>query len=128
MFKLKIEDASPLPKYRQIIDQVKLAIATGHLRPGDRLPNQAQMKDEYGVFVATASRAYRELAQEGLIYSRRRKGTFVMETTPQKSVAERKQLLMERTKVYLVDVAPLGFSMSEIIANIRLNFKREDVK
>ena len=125
MFTLRFDDQSRVPRYRQIYNQIKAAILSGNLKPGNKLPTQAEWLDRYGVYVVTSARACRELAEEGLIVSRPGRGTFVADQTPKMSDTERRRRLTTQTIAYLATVAPLGFTMTEIIANIRQNFKRE---
>ena len=128
MLTLTFDDDSRIPKYRQIYNQIKATILSGRLQPGDKLPTQAEMMDKYGVYVVTSARAYRELAQEGLIVGKPARGTFVADQAPKMSDAELHQQLTKHTKSFLATVAPLGFTMTEIIANVRYNFKREEGK
>lgn len=64
---LKIVHDSPVPIYRQIVDQVRMHIASGALAPGDALPSVRSLATQLGVHFNTAAEAYRELAQEGFI-------------------------------------------------------------
>lgn len=63
----------------QIADQLRAAIANGSLRPGDRLPSEVQLAEEYGVSRGTVREAVRLLAAEHLVASTRGAmgGTFV---------------------------------------------------
>ena len=66
-FAIAIDFKSGVPIYRQIIDQVKSAIATGTLGPGDRLPTVRQLSVDLSVNPNTVSRAYTELELTGLV-------------------------------------------------------------
>lgn len=57
-------------------------IGSGHLAPGDRLPTVRALADELGVSPATISHAWQALNAVGLIVSRGRGGTFVLESAP----------------------------------------------
>jgi DNA-binding GntR family transcriptional regulator len=48
-------------------------------RPGDQLPKQPELAEEYGVHRVTIARAIALLAAEGLVVSRGRRGTYVAE-------------------------------------------------
>lgn len=63
----------------QIADQLRAAIADGELRPGDRLPSEVQLAQEYGVGRGTVREAIRLLAAGNLVTSTRGAlgGTFV---------------------------------------------------
>ncbi|MFE6132705.1 GntR family transcriptional regulator [Streptomyces sp. NPDC056437] len=66
------------PKYRQIADALKAAIAAGRYGPGDRLPGENPLAAEYGVAVMTARQALKALRTEGVVESRTGAGFFVL--------------------------------------------------
>lgn len=74
---IKIDPASPKPVYRQVIDQVKYAVASGRLREGDRLDPIRDLAAATRVNRNTIARAYQELEREGVIRSRSGQGSFV---------------------------------------------------
>ncbi|WUI03407.1 PLP-dependent aminotransferase family protein [Spirillospora sp. NBC_00431] len=63
--------------YRRIADEVAADIASGRLRPGDRLPPQRAFARGRGLAASTANRVYRELARRGLVVGEVGRGTFV---------------------------------------------------
>ena len=67
--------------YRRVVDRVVADIASGKLRPGDRLPPQREFADQQGIATSTASRAYGELARRGLIVGEVGRGTYVRTMT-----------------------------------------------
>jgi DNA-binding transcriptional regulator YhcF (GntR family) len=69
----------PIPLSEQIRGQIKYAIAYGKLSSGDALPSVRELADQLKVAPMTISRVYRELAEESLVVSRPRSGTFVAE-------------------------------------------------
>lgn len=80
-------------KYRQIADYLRAEIAEGRLKPGDQLPSQQSLVDEYDVVMATVVRALDELRREGLVETRHGLGTFVKKHEPSEEyLAVMKQL------------------------------------
>ena len=73
-----ISTGSDTPIYRQITDQVRLAVATGRLAIADQLPSVRALAEELVVNPNTVARAYADLAREGLIESRAGRGVFVI--------------------------------------------------
>jgi DNA-binding transcriptional MocR family regulator len=67
---------------QQIVDAFSDAIADGELGPGERLPATRALAELAGVNHLTAARAYRRLAELGLVSGRVGKGTFVRATAP----------------------------------------------
>ncbi len=74
---LTIDPSSPLPLYYQIREQLRAAIRSGTLKPGDLLPGEAQICAETGVSRMTARQALAQLASEGLVVRQPGRGTFV---------------------------------------------------
>ena len=74
------DPADPRPVYRQIVEEVQRAVAVGLIRPDEPLPAAAALAEELKVNINTVQHAYRQLAAEGTVYSRRGLGTFVSAT------------------------------------------------
>lgn len=77
MIYLRIEPASGVPLGLQIERQLRLAVATGRLAPGERLPAARDLAAELGVNFHTVRKAYGELERDGVLRSARGRGTFV---------------------------------------------------
>jgi GntR family transcriptional regulator len=58
---------SPVPAYRQVVDQMRIHLASGALAAGDSLPSVRSLANQLGVHFNTIADAYRELAAEGWI-------------------------------------------------------------
>lgn len=72
-----IDGRGAVPVYEQIRSHIAGAIVHGDMAPGSRLPPARDLAADVGVAVNTVIRAYHELADAGLIVSRRRHGTVV---------------------------------------------------
>ena len=68
-----------VPIYLQLMEQVKHAIETGALRPGEQLPGIRPLAEELVMNPNTVAKAYRELEHEGVIELRHGAGAFVAE-------------------------------------------------
>jgi len=68
------------PPYRQLIRQIKHAVATRVLNPGDRMPAVRALARELRINPNTVARAYRELDRDGLLETAAGRGTFVKPT------------------------------------------------
>ena len=66
-----------VPIYLQLMEQVKHAIETGALRPGEQLPGMRPLAEELVMNPNTVAKAYRELEHEGIIELRHGAGAFV---------------------------------------------------
>jgi GntR family transcriptional regulator len=89
MLILKPNPSSGVPIYLQVIEQVKHAIATGAVRPGEQLPGIRPLAEELVINPNTVAKAYRELEHEGVIELRQGAGAFVTGNAPSKKDAEK---------------------------------------
>ena len=69
---------SGTPLYEQIVDQYRAAIWSGDLPAGTALPSLRQLARDLEVSLITTTRAYNELAAEGLIANQPGRGSFVL--------------------------------------------------
>ena len=65
----------PPPRYQEIADHLRERIAQG--TPGDLLPSDAELCEQFDVSRMTARNAVQILATEGLLYRKRGRGTFI---------------------------------------------------
>ena len=75
--KIIISNASDIPIYQQIKDQIKDAILRNELNEGELLPSIRSFANDLRVSVLTTRRVYDELESEGFVTSKAGKGTFV---------------------------------------------------
>jgi DNA-binding transcriptional regulator YhcF (GntR family) len=69
--------SSEVPIYRQLVTQVVLAILSGDLRPGDRLPSTRELARRFALHPNTVSAGYRQLEKEGWTERRRGSGIYI---------------------------------------------------
>ena len=81
--------SSGVPIYLQLMEQVKHAIETGALRPGEQLPGIRPLAEELVINPNTVAKAWRELEHEGIIELRHGAGAFVASNGRPKSVTDR---------------------------------------
>jgi GntR family transcriptional regulator len=74
---LQFNPDSVTPLYEQAATYVAAQIERGELKPGQKLPAERDLAEEWGIGYQTVRRAMRELRERGLIVSRVGKGTFV---------------------------------------------------
>ena len=85
----KPNPSSGAPIYLQLMEQVKHAIETGALRPGEQLPGIRPLAEELVINPNTVAKAYRELEHEGVIELRHGAGAFVSGTARGRKLADR---------------------------------------
>ena len=73
------------PPYRRIVAEIRRRIEAGELRPGDRVPSARAITTEWGVAIATATKAHAALREAGLTIARPGVGTVVAGPTPRRA-------------------------------------------
>lgn len=82
-----VSTASTTPIYEQIRAQVRSSILSGEVRSGENLPSLRQLAADLRVSVITVTRAYNDLAAEGLVHSEHGRGFVVLEVEPERASA-----------------------------------------
>lgn len=109
-----IDLTTHVPIYIQLIDQIKHAIATGELKPGDQLPTVRQLAADLRVNFNTIARAYRMLDDDGIISTQHGRGTFILEpVSAEKSARLRHESLLRLTRYFAAEAHRLGFGPQE---------------
>jgi GntR family transcriptional regulator len=113
--KFELDLKSGVPFYRQIIDRVKSAIATGELGPGDRLPTVRQLAGYLSINPNTVGRAYTELELTGLVETQAGSGTFVGQREVRRDDVERQRLLDQLCQEFLSRASTHGFTIDDVL-------------
>jgi GntR family transcriptional regulator len=111
--RFNISPGSQSPIYRQIIDQARLAIATGKAQPGDPLPSVRALAEELVVNPNTIAKAYSQLAAEGLIETQPGKGVFFAAIRQVYSQAERARRIDHALETFIQEALCLGLTSGE---------------
>lgn len=90
-----VSPGSELPIYRQLMRQITDAVAGGRIRPGDQLPSQRELAELLVISPLTVKKAYDELEREGLIETRRGRGTFVSSGAERIDPSEQREQLRD---------------------------------
>ena len=113
---LSIAVGSSVPIYRQIMDQVGMAIVSGQLAPGDPLPSIRAVAERLVINPNTVARAYSELTREGRVLSQPGRGLTVAVRRQTLSGEERRRRLDAAAEAFAREVAFLDFGPDEIWA------------
>ncbi len=121
---IRLSQASGVPFYRQIEDQLSALIRSGRLPPQARLPSYRELAPQLLVSLITVRRAYAELEAAGLIVCRQGQGTFVADA----DAAARRRALGEAKA--LLDVAvtrarQLGLGRDAVRAQVERLLERD---
>jgi GntR family transcriptional regulator len=116
MIYLRVEPTSGVPLGMQIGRQLRLAVATGRLKPGERLPAARDLAAELSVNFHTVRKAYSELESEGILVTARGRGTFVAQSVKDLTAPElRGQVRMHLARL-VEDLAGAGVSPERLAA------------
>ena len=110
-----LSPAHPDPMYKQVTDQIKDAIASGELKPNERLPSVRELSEALHVSAITIKRAYQDLETDGYILTRAGLGSFVA-SVERDALRERKlSELREELRRLVRSSAKFGISASDIV-------------
>jgi GntR family transcriptional regulator len=115
---LQIATGDPRPISKQIVDAVRMKIATGDLAPGDQLPSVRGLAQQLTVNPNTVAKAYTELTAEGWVESRQGLGLYVAPPRQRLSDAERARRLDEAMAGFSRDVIALDYPPDEVKARL----------
>jgi DNA-binding transcriptional regulator YhcF (GntR family) len=73
----RLDPASGIPTYLQLVQQVEHALRLGYLKPGDQLPKVREVVATLAINPNTVLKAYRDLEHKGLTTGRPGQGTFI---------------------------------------------------
>jgi GntR family transcriptional regulator len=113
-WQVSISTGGGTPIYRQIVDQVRLAAATGALQAGDALPSVRSLAERLVINANTVAKAYGELVRDGVLESRQSLGYFVAQRRQVYSRTERLRRLRQAAETFIHEAAFLDFTAGEI--------------
>jgi GntR family transcriptional regulator len=113
-FSVTIITGSSTPIYKQITDQVHMAVATGRLMVGSQLPSVRGLAEELVLNPNTVARAYADLAREGLIESRPGRGVFVIRKRKVFTREEGRRRLEPMVDALLGEAMAMDFSREDL--------------
>ena len=116
--RIQLDVKSGVPFYRQIIDQVKTAIASGQVEPGDRLPTVRQLAVDLSINPNTVARAYTELELTGLVETQMGSGTFVGQHTVEQDDVERQRMINQICQEFLSRASSYGITLDDLLTNL----------
>ena len=111
--------ATGVPAYRQIIDQILAGVASGSLPAGAQLPTVRQLAVDLSVNPNTVVRAYRELEIRGNIETQQGVGTFISRQKVKTSELQKQKRLSQLAAECAARAGEEGFSVQELIEQLQ---------
>jgi GntR family transcriptional regulator len=123
---IHLSQASGVPYYRQVVDQLAGLIRSGQIRANTRLPSFRELAPQLLVSLITVRRAYAELEAEGLVVCKQGQGTFVAGEI--ESASRRKALAEARAVIAtaVVRAQQLGLRGEALRAHVERLIEREE--
>jgi GntR family transcriptional regulator len=118
-FRFWVDEASGVPVYRQLIDQVQGGLASGSLKAGDQLPTVRQVAVDLTINPNTVLRAYRELEIRGVLDTQQGTGTFISDRKPAMNNGERERQLGQLVSDFTARAGAGGFTVEQLIEALR---------
>lgn len=106
---LSIDTADPRPIGRQIEEGILRLVVSGGLAPGEPIPSVRDLARDLRVNPNTVAKVFQRLGEAGVLEMRRGEGTYVSQTPPLPTAAERQAHLAEAAARYANVAAGLGF-------------------
>jgi len=117
-FDFQLDPTSGVPVYRQIVDQVQGAVASGRLKAGDQLPTIRKVAVDLAINPNTVSRSYRELEQSGTVETQQGSGCFVAEQASQSDSSSSRRLAQLALEAG-ARAGANGFTVSQLITELK---------
>jgi len=109
-----LNPSSGQPLYLQLMQQIRHAIDTGILQPGEGLPGVRTLAQQLVISPNTVVKAYSELEHEGLLELRHGSGAYVAGRRTKKARADRLRQAQERVRELIDKLQRDGLSEEEI--------------
>jgi GntR family transcriptional regulator len=104
-----------LPIYLQIVNQVKLLVASGRLRIGDEILPIRVLAEQLLVNPNTVARAYLELERDGVVIKKHGSGTYISDNGSPLARKERVKILSHRVDALLTEARHMQVDTQELI-------------
>src|SRR5277367_4575917 len=114
-FAFRLDGHSGVPVYRQLIDQVQAAVASGVLATGDQLPTVRQVAVDLVINPNTVLRAYREMEIRGTLDTQQGSGTFIADRKIEFSKGERERQLGQLVGEFVSRAGSAGFTVEQLV-------------
>jgi GntR family transcriptional regulator len=111
---ISIDIDAPVPPFAQLIAQVKAAVQTGRIRPGEPLPSIRQLANDLALNLKTVAKAYRLLERDAVIQTRGYRGSFVHPDAAANCRVDLSEEAHEKLQETIEELRAAGVTDSEI--------------
>lgn len=121
---LNVNPSNGLPVYRQLVQQIKGAIGSGKLKPGDQLPSHRELALELVIAPMTVKKAYDLLQAESLIIMGSGKGTFVSSNAQMISPSNKLIRIQEKINQLVIEASILNIPLKDLIEQLKEEYSK----
>jgi GntR family transcriptional regulator len=111
---IAIATGTAVPIYRQIVDQICRAVATGKLTAGEQMPSVRALAEQLVINPNTVARTYADLIREGVLEAHQGKGVFVAKRRNVYTKTEKMRRLQSSLNAFVNEGVYLGFTPDEL--------------
>ena len=122
MIEFHLDGHSRAATYTQLVQQVKQALRTGLIGPGDQLPKVREVAESLAINPNTVLKAYRELEIEGLVEGRPGGGTFVLRSLAGPSLSSQ-AALRRGLEAWLRRARAAGLEREDVVALVETTLR-----
>ena len=122
--RIQVTIGSSVPIYRQIVDQIRHAVATGIMPVGEQVPSVRALAGELVLNANTIAKAYAALVRDGVLESQQGRGYFVAARREIFSRKERQRRLGEVMDPFIAEALTLGFDAEEIVLEVQKSLEK----
>jgi len=109
-----IDIDDPVPLFAQLIAQIKVAVISGAIKPGDALPSIRQLANDLELNNKTVAKAFRRLERDSIIQTKGYRGTFIHPDAKTNSMVDLKEWATEKLGDVVTVLREAGVTDSEI--------------
>ena len=125
---IKVDTKGFVPLYEQVKAEIRRLAALGAVKPHDPLPSIRELAAEILVNPNTVARAYRELEQEGLIYTQKGRGSFLTARKVQDVDRDRGVHLIKKMDEAVREIKKFGLGQAEVRKLFEDSLRRSEEK
>ncbi len=123
MIMISINQQSKIPIFKQVIEEIKLKIASGELERGEQLPSVRELAVSLSLNPNTIMKSYKELEREGFVKTKMGKGVFVNENLSDLEINRlKKKILFQKIDEMVKTAKMLSIDKNEIINEIEKRY------
>jgi len=111
---ISLDIDNPMPQFEQLIEQIKAAVTTGILKPGDALPSIRQLANDLALNSKTVAKAYKLLERDSIIETKGYRGTYVHPRAKANCKVNLQEWTQRKLSEVMAELRAAGVTDSEI--------------